>query len=248
MCAALTHAGVDTNLTTRDERPSPLSLVSRGSETTSARYRIYLDGTAHAPPGLSTDWLKGAAHLHVSSFSAIAGAWGEAVEAALHAAKGSISASFDINIRPALIPPREESRKLIERRIAEVGLVKASDEDLAWLFPDRDPRAAAADWAQRFSFIVLLTQGAAGATAFRGDKFIHRPGRKIDVADTIGAGDSFVAAFLARAQETRQIGALASADLGALLDYANAAAALCCSRAGADPATSAEIRAALKAS
>lgn len=246
MTQGLAAAGVDLALLSRDERPSPLSLVSRGSEATSARYSIYLDGTAHAPPTLPDDWLAGAAHLHVSSFSAISGAWGDSVLAALAQARGTISASLDINIRPALIPPPEESRALIERRLALVDMVKASDEDLAWLFPDRAPQDAAADWAKRFGCLVLLTRGADGATAISATDAIDCAAPRVKVADTVGAGDTFVAAFLARAGQAGALGAgwrVSSDDLAGWLAYANAAAALCCARSGADAPTTYEINA-----
>lgn len=245
MFEALRAAGVDTELCERDDRPSPLSLVSRGSEATSARYSIYLDGTAHAPPDLCSGWLDGAAHLHVSSFSAISGAWGAAVADALAAARGRGSTSLDVNIRPLLIPARVESLSLIETRIDRVDVIKASDEDLRWLFPGRDPAEAAAAWADRHNCLVLLTRGAQGAEAhFAGARLVSEPIR-VDVVDTVGAGDCFVAAFLSRAVRgvPLSIPGFDAARIAEWLAFANAAGALCCTRNGADPGTLAEIEA-----
>ena len=66
--------------------------------------------------------------------------------AALDDAEGAMTRSFDVNIRAALLPPRETALGLIEARVRRVDMVKASDEDMAWLFPDRRPEEAAADW------------------------------------------------------------------------------------------------------
>ena len=245
MVEALKREGVDIALCARDERPSPLSLVSAGTETTSARYAIYLDGTAHAPPDLPAGWLDKATHLHVSSFSAVAGAWGEATAAALAAARPRISTSFDVNVRPDLLPPAPKALALIERRLALVDLVKASDEDLAWLCPDRAPEETARAWSERYSCTVVLTLGARGATIFRGAKKIHRAAFRVQVADTVGAGDAFIAAFLTCALDAGGLrgAALDEAALTIALDFANSAAALCCTRHGADPASRARIEA-----
>jgi fructokinase len=244
LLSTLKSVGVATDLVSIDDRPSPLSLISRGTETTSARYSIYLEGTAHDPPGLPADWLDDIAHLHVSSFSAISGAWGVAVAAALDAARRRATTSFDINIRPALIPQREQACALIESRAKQSDVVKASDDDLAWLFPDRAPRDSAALWAKRFSCLVLLTRGAEGATAFGPFDPISAAAPAVDVVDTVGAGDAFMAAFLARAQTAGHLGArrpFEPAELARWLDFANHAAALCCARAGADPPTRKEV-------
>ncbi len=250
MARALRQAGVAADLVSRDDRPSPLSLVERGTEAQSARYSIHLADTAHAPPDLPPNWLAGAAHLHVSSFSAIVGDWGRAVAQALDAAKGFMTRSFDINVRAALLPEREIARELIADRIARVEIVKASDEDIAWLFPGRSPAETAAALVAQ-GRMMILTRGAAGATVFvRGASF-DRGGFEVAVTDTVGAGDAFMAAFLARANETGSLARLSEADadeIGALLDFANAAAALCCMRAGADAPSRGETEAFLRAS
>lgn len=250
MRRALLVDGVDVELCAHDDRPSPLSLVEAGSETASARFSIYLDGTAHAPPDLPANWTDGAAHLHVSSFSSISGDWGASVLHALETARSRVSASLDINIRPSLIPPRAQALAAIETRLALVDAVKASDEDLAWLFPETAPLAAARAWARRFGRLVVVTQGRNGATAFHGERKIHAPGLPVAVADTVGAGDCFFAAFLSEAVPA---GAFRGppphdADVRRWLEFANAAGALCCSRAGADPATRAEIETFVKSS
>ena len=247
---ALRQAGVDADLLSRDDRPSPLSLVERGTEARSAQYSIHLADTAHAPPDLPAGWREGAAHLHVSSFSALTGDWGHAVVEALEAAKEMMTRSFDVNIRAALLPERRIARELVADRIARVEIVKASDEDLAWLFPGRSPAETAAEWSMQ-GRVTILTQGAGGASVFIRGGRLDGAGFEIAVADTVGAGDVFMAAFLSRANERGELARLSKAtanEIGALLDFANAAAALCCMRAGADAPTRAETETFLKAS
>lgn len=237
MRGQLAAAGVDLDLVANDDRPSPLSLIERGTQAESARYSIHLADTAHAPPDLPAGWLADAQHLHTSSFSAITGPWGAAVAAALAAARGLMTRSFDLNIRPALVPPRDETRALVARRIDAVEIVKASEDDLAWLYPDEAPAAVAANWAGAGGRIVLLTRGAAGAVAFLGEAAVSRPAFASRVVDTVGAGDAFMAAFLGRALAAGALGEplkVAHERLADLLDFSNAAAALCCARAGAD--------------
>ena len=250
MTRALAAAGVTTDLVSRDERPSPLSLVERGTQARSARYAIHLVDTAHAPPDLPPNWRARAAHLHVSSFSALGGDWGRAVAQALDSAGGNLTRSFDVNIRPALLPEREATRALVADRIARADIVKASEEDLDWLFPGEAVETIAGRWSTQ-GRIILVTRGADGASIYIDGPPVHGNGFAVAVVDTVGAGDAFMAAFLARAAETdvlRDVRAASPAMLGALLAFANAAAALCCLRAGADAPTRAEVEAFLAAS
>jgi fructokinase len=223
-----------------------LAFVERGTADGHVRYNIYLAETAHAPPELSGDWLAKAAHLHVSSFSAVCGAWGQAVMAALAEARDRVSSSFDINIRAPLLPPRAQTAALVEQRVALVSIVKASDDDLNWLYPDETPDAVATRWA-RDGRIVLLTRASAGASAFRNGDLVSCPAPNIEVVDTVGAGDVFLAAFLAHALQEGVLGcgAIAPWDrehLHAALRFATIAGALTCTRAGAVAPTISEIR------
>lgn len=250
MLVALEEGGVATDLVAGDERPSPLSVVERGSETRSARYSIHLADTAHAPPELPAGWLDNAGHLHVSSFSAVVGDWGRAVGAALDGAQGIATRSFDVNVRPNLLPARGAALELVMTRLRQVEFVKASEEDLRWLCPGEPPKEIARHWSS-LGPLTILTHGGDGATAFIDGAPIRRPGCVVRVVDTVGAGDVFMAAFLARAVEFGCLTDLrgASAEtISALLDFANAAAALCCSRVGADGPTRPEVENLLGAS
>ncbi|MEU6344730.1 PfkB family carbohydrate kinase [Streptomyces sp. NPDC046977] len=164
--------------------------------------------------------------------------------------------SYDPNLRPALLGPPEAERPRAERLVALSDVVKASEEDLAWLCPGRAPEDVAADWARRGPCLVVVTRGAGGAEAFCPPDRRHRvPGRRVPVADTIGAGDAFMAGLLSgllaagllgdRAGRLRLCAATrggpAFRDVAAALALAARVAELTCARRGADPPFLAEV-------
>jgi len=250
LIAALRAAAVDLGPVVRCAAPTPLAVVAAGTAAAGPRYSFYLQGTAFAEPApLPAGWKETAIHLHVGSSSALLGSSADAALAALGEAQGVLSTSFDPNIRPLLLPPRETIVGRVEACVARATIVKASEEDVAWLYPGRDPAAAAAGWAALGPRLVVLTGGAAGATAFCGDARIFAAAPAIDVVDTVGAGDTFMAGLLAILHAEGALGAAtlapAADQVARWLAFATAAAALCCTRAGADPPTRGEVERAL---
>jgi fructokinase len=155
--------------------------------------------------------------------------------------------SYDPNVRPTLLGTPQRARPLIEAAVAVAQLVKASDDDLGWLYPDDSVDAVAARWLDLgASAVVIITRGEDGAIAFRpGAPPIERLGRAVQVVDTIGAGDAFTSGLLSALAEAgvHDAATLAAADLTAAVDEAILVAALTCERAGADPPTAAEVAA-----
>lgn len=242
----LAASGVDARFSVTDARPSPLAFVTRGTAVTGSRYSFYLGATAYdgASP-LPADWPAAAAHLHVGSFSATDGKIGEAALAALAAAGGRATTSYDPNIRPFVVPARAETLPMVEARVRLSTLVKASEEDFDWLYPGTPPSEAAARWAASGPRLVVMTRGGAGAEAhFRGERIVQ-PAPAVDVVDTVGAGDSFMAALLAAMAEDGALGSGArepgEAEVGRWLLFGIAAAAITCTRKGAQPPTRAEV-------
>jgi fructokinase len=244
--AALEKEGVDLAFSVRAKQPTPLAFVAPNTAQTGARYAFYLKSTAYdgASP-LNNEWPAPVAHVHVGSFSSLAGKHGEAALAALKWARQHGSSSFDPNIRPLVLPRREEVLTLVEERMHLSTIVKASEEDMEWLYPGRDPAAAMAGWATQGPELVLLTKGGNGACAFFGKESVVFPAPAIKIADTVGAGDSFMAAVLAIMSSD---GALGSARVSPRrdqilrwLEFAVTAAAITCTRKGADPPTRSEI-------
>ncbi|MDX7950942.1 carbohydrate kinase [Lichenihabitans sp. Uapishka_5] len=245
---------VDLSFVARAPQPSPLAFVTRGTAATGARYAFYLGSTAYdGPSPLPAQWPDGVAHLHIGSFAAVDGALGEAALVSLRGAAGHGTTSFDPNIRPFVVPPVDRTRALVEERVRLSTIVKASDEDMDWLYPERDPHASASAWVQWGPRLVVLTRGGAGSTAFFDGRQVEVKAPTITVADTVGAGDSFMAALLGAMHRDGGLGpranlgstALTEVRVGAWLRFATAAAAITCTRKGANPPTRPEVEAGL---
>jgi fructokinase len=197
------------------------------------------------------------AHLHTGSIATALPPGADTVLAAVEAARDAATVSYDPNLRPALLGPPERERARVERLVSASDVVKASDEDLAWLYPGQDPDKVAARWARGGGpALVVLTLGARGARAWwrHGSHEMAPP--PVRVVDTVGAGDAFTsgllssllrAGLLGPAADARQaLRAATSAKLlpDALTDalaLAARAASLTCAREGADPPTLDEL-------
>lgn len=246
--ARLAESGIDTALVLRSTEPSPLAFVTRGTAATGARYSFYLRATAYDTPStLPLDWPAHAGHLHIGSFSATDGTLGEAALQAFGAAAGRATTSYDPNIRPFVVPPRDETVALVEARVRLANLVKSSEEDFDWLYPGTPPSEAAARWAGMGPGLVVVTRGGAGAEAYFGGERLTQPAPATDVVDTVGAGDSFMAALLAAMVDSGALGPSgvnrrpSEAEVGRWLMFAIAASAITCTRKGADPPTRQEV-------
>jgi len=165
-----------------------------------------------------------------------------------HAGAGRLL-SFDPNVRPDLAGPRQTAVRRVERFVASSNLVKASDEDLAWLYPDIDPVVAVRRWAALGPSLAVLTrggQGCLGVTSSGVEVSLRAP--EVKVVDTIGAGDAFQAGLLSALADAGALAPPALARLGETgvrhaLRRALDVAGLTCRRAGADPPTRAEYEA-----
>ncbi len=166
LAAALARDGVDLSLIARDPRPTPLAFVMRGTARTGSRYSFYLDATAFDGRWpFPAVWPEGARHLHVGSIAAVDPRHGESVVAALRLARGRATTSFDPNIRPLVTPDRESVVALVERQVSLASLVKASEEDLEWLYPGRAIEDTLGQWARLGPSFCVATLGHRGAVA-----------------------------------------------------------------------------------
>lgn len=251
MVDRLTSSHVDLRYVERDPRPSPLAFVTRGTEQTGARYAFYLGATAYdGPSPFPEAWPDGVTHVHIGSFSATEDQFGAAALAMLQRARGHATSSYDPNIRPLVVGPPAATVPLVEERVRLATVVKASDEDMLWLYPNTDPDAAAASWARLGPRLVVLTRGGSGSVGFFGGNRVEWSAPQVTVADTVGAGDSFMAALITTMFEDGAIGRPAVSDAAAYtaaqvegwLNFAGAAAAITCTRQGANPPTRDEMR------
>jgi fructokinase len=166
--------------------------------------------------------------------------------------RGRVTVSYDPNVRPALLGDPVRARPGIERLVAVSDVVKVSDEDLGWLYPDSSDEDVARAWLASGPALVIVTRGGASVYAVSANLEVQRPAVPIDLVDTVGAGDSFTAGLLhglGRADllgGTRRDGlaAIDEATLTSVVDTAASIAAITCSRPGADPPTHDELEAA----
>lgn len=170
--------------------------------------RAELDGTGSAAYRFDIMWdlppvgpLSVPGHFHTGSIAtALEPGARRLLALAAAVRRRGHTVSYDPNLRPALLGPPEAERPRVERLVALADVVKASEEDLGWLYPGRDPDEVAAGWAQG-GRLVVLTRGAEGAVAHWAPGGRHMvPAPPVRVADTIGAGDAFMAGLLAGLQ------------------------------------------------
>lgn len=237
-------------LVARDERTT-LALVALDPEGV-ARYAFYGDGCADRslveadlPP--LQPWVTG---LHFGSYTLVAEPTASTLLALARRERGARLISLDPNVRPTVEPDMDRWRERVDAMAGLADVIKVSDEDLSLLHPDRTHEAIAAHWLAQGAGLVVVTLGSEGAVGFGpGGVSAQVPARLVRNADTVGAGDSFQAALLNRLpdRDTLRTIAASAAEIEALLRYAGTAAAITCSRPGADPPTRAELDAVLDA-
>lgn len=193
----------------------------------------------------------GVVAVHTGSIAAVTEPGASEVRAIVEDARASCTISYDPNVRPQLMGSPEAARTAIEATMRLADVVKSSDEDLEWLYEGRDPLDSATAWASAGPALVVVTKGGAGAWASAGGTVVEVPAPAVTVADTIGAGDSFMAGLLAALADRALLGAdardalrgLDAATLRAVVEFAVACAAITVARPGANPPTRQELAA-----
>ena len=143
--------------------------------------------------------------LHFGSISLIPEPCGGTYEALLKRESKSRFISIDPNIRASLIKDRKKHMARLSRLMALADLVKISDEDVKWMTGKSDLKAAARKWLRAGAKVVAITRGGDGVELFKGKSHIALNAPKVKVADTVGAGDTFTAGFLAHLQRNGQL-------------------------------------------
>lgn len=241
--AFMEREGIDTAHLISSERHTTLAIVSLSPAGT-PRYDFYIEGTADRSvevgevPASFPEALRA---IHIAgSYSSVCEPTASALARLAAQEHGRRFLSYDPNIRASVQPDLDIWRSRIGATVPLASMVKASDEDLAQAFPGRSPEAVGADWIGAGASLAVVTLGENGALAMtRGGASVRVPGVAVAVADTVGAGDTFQAAMLVHLAETGCLSAdaaadLPPADLEALLRFAVRAAAITCSRRGAD--------------
>ncbi|MFD6298565.1 carbohydrate kinase [Streptomyces sp. NPDC060235] len=244
LLAGLTGAGVDVSSVQRGDEPTTLAAATIGPDG-SAAYSFYVEGTADRLFSTPAALPDAARAVSFGTCSLVLEPGASAYEELMRtsAAQGVFTA-LDPNIRAGLIPDQDAYRARFLSWLPSVSLLKLSEEDAAWL--GGTPR----EWLAAGPAAVVVTRGGEGLTAFTRDGSVHSvPGEAVEVVDTIGAGDTVNAALLHGLAARDALSPAATAELGAqgwtdLLRFAARAAAITCSRAGAEPPYAAELGAA----
>lgn len=234
-------AGVDTSLVQRGPEPTTLAVATLGADG-SAGFGFYAQGTADRlftlPPALPT----GTRALALGTCSLVLEPGASAYEELLRREAGrGVFTLLDPNIRAGLIPDADAYRERFAGWLPYVTLLKLSQEDADRL--GRSPAELAASGPAA----VVLTRGRAGLGVWTaGDAVVRVPSAPVEVVDTIGAGDTVNAALLhsLAVREALSPGTLAALGVGAwreVLGFAALAAAVTCSRTGAEPPYAAEL-------
>lgn len=236
----LAEAGVEAGLCPRTDRLTTLAMVTL--EGGDARYFFYDEGSAgrlFAPADIPPLPAEVEA-IFAGGISLVPDPCGATVEGFIRDHQARLPVMLDPNIRPFFITDAGAYRARLERLLPMAAIVKLSGDDLGWLYPDTDPAEAARQILALGPKLVLLTGGAAGATAHWSGASVSAPAVRTAVADTIGAGDTFNAGVLASLQRQgvlshHGLAALTPDQLQAALTLGAQAAAVTVSRPGANP-------------
>lgn len=213
-------------------------------ETGAATYVFDLEWDLPVPQGSVPPLL-----VHTGSLGAVMEPGAAAVAAAMAGLADTATVSYDINARPAATGLSPEITARAEALVSMSDVLKASDEDLEVLYPGVDLSEVAERLLGLGAGAVVVTRGGSGASCWTPEGSFDSAGESVEVADTIGAGDSFCSALLDGLRRRDLLGADRRADLRNLsletwrevVDRANRAAAITVSRPGANPPTAAEL-------
>ncbi len=234
---------VKLDLALKSDKPTCLAIVSL-AENGGASYEFEIDGTATFD--FSLDWLPDPSRykpsvLHIGTLVTVIQPGADVLyDWAIRVAEFA-PIVFDPNIRPAVMGDRDTYQMAVEKWAAISSVIKVSDDDMAWLYPDQKYQDVAQRWISDGAALVVITRGADGLLGITADGSVEVPGVKIEVADTVGAGDT-VGAIIVEAMIEKGILNLTDEVLKAALHRAAVAAGITCSRKGAQPPYKYELK------
>ena len=232
----LERDGVGLTLALNSEKPTCTATVTLDSAG-SASYEFLIAGTATFD--FNDSWLPDPealkpSVLHIGTLATIV----EPASTTLHnwAIKCAEFAPivFDPNVRSSVVGDREKYRSAVEKWVGISSVIKLSDDDISWLYPDESMDEVAKRWIAGGASLVVVTRGAHGIIGYTEDGYEEVDGAKVTVVDTVGAGDT-VGAILVEGIMKHSVIGLQGQVLNAVLHRAAIAAGITVSRAGAQP-------------
>jgi fructokinase len=242
---SLTADGVATDTVVATDDPTTLALVEL-DDSGHAAYRFYAAGTS--VPGLTLEAATAVLPeppemLYVGSLGLVFEPIATTLEGIVAQVGEDALVALDPNCRPAAIDDPTAYRERLRHILRRADVLKLSEDDLEWLLPGRPPADGTRELLGRAGAVGLVTLGAEGALVVGEEEVVAVEAPRLEVVDTIGAGDAFMGAFLA---EWRSRG-LGRAELGKRDELTKATrfacqvAAVTCTRPGADPPRRSEL-------
>lgn len=238
---SLADEGIDTSCVQRSDAPTSICVIGLDVHGVPA-YDFYGEHGADRQLDAGTALARvpaDARAFHFGSYAVVVEPVAQAQRALIEREHARALISYDPNIRPTVEPSLQTWRGALAWMLPRTHLLKVSAEDLALLYPGRSLDDVAAAWLAQGPRLVVITRGGDGALGFTAASRVQAAPIGVDVVDTVGAGDTFQAAMLAWLAEHDRlsIDGVATLDteaLQALLAFATRAAAITCSRRGAD--------------
>jgi len=236
----LSDSGVSLDLVHRSDLPTALAIATI-NEAGLASYDFKLESTVSF--NFHSSWLpeQDARVIHIGSVATLL----EPGASELHKWLSDKSATvvFDPNVRPSIQSDKKIYRNSVERWIELAKIVKLSEDDFSWLYAHSESDVIA-NWLSRGIEIVVVTRAERGLSAFTRDGRIDCPAAKVELVDSVGAGDTIGAVIVEGLLKYGLAGLKADA-LKRVLERAAKAAGITCSRAGANPPWKEELDLAL---
>ena len=237
---------VDLQYCPRVEGQTTLAFVSLGEgDSQEPQYAFYAEGAVDrkmTPEDLPAAFNEKVKALHFGSISLVLEPGASTLETLMQRESRSRILTLDPNVRPIVIQDWDAYRDRFEHWLTLIDVLRLSEADLAYLYPDMELVSLLPGWFEAGVSLVILTQGAEGASGYTKSArqaFVQTP--KVVVKDTVGAGDTFFSAVLTYLFEhgllehREDIAQMTASQLEDCLDFAVKAAAINCTREGANP-------------
>ncbi|NMF87231.1 carbohydrate kinase family protein [Aromatoleum petrolei] len=247
LARVLTREGVDTRPCPRFDAPTTLGMIELDAAGV-PHYAFYGNGAADRLlsaaqlPELAPE----VAAIHLGSYATVVEPVASALETLVRRERDRRLVAYDPNVRLNVEPSLERWRERADTLAGLAHLVKISDEDVRLLYGETDEAALARRWLAAGARLVVVTRGADGASAWNANGRANVAAPRITTVDTVGAGDTFQSSMLTYLAETGRLNpdaltAMDAHELARLLTFAARAAAITCSRRGADMPRRAEL-------
>ncbi len=223
--------------------PAPSTVAFVAEITGQAHFTFLSQGSAHTlynpqPRPTFPDSLR---FLQFGSISLLVEPTSSSIVDIVKKHRNRTTIVLDPNVRPGLTPDKAAYMKNLEAWISLTHILKVSSQDLDWLYPNEPYENAAKKYLELGPDVVLITDGDKGVTLYRKNQNpIHVAAPKVDVVDTVGAGDTFTGALMVALLEYKDLD-LSDSNWTKVLTFATHAAAFNCTRAGANPPTKEEL-------